>query len=264
MPPAVLAVTAEGASCAARAVPSDSVFCMLAARPRLAGRLPDGVSGAGREPSAVVGANASSAVRPSRATKSAAIITGHMPPGQVYESHLQDFHLNGDSPRPTRGSPLPLAARRFPLAAAQFPLGTQLLRLGTRLRDSGGFQKATRVYTRATRATGGDSRNRLGARGGNSPERLGHQGGASRRGGRRLAAASRPGRGRLAAARCPVPLPCAAPRATSSAVPSYTRYVRRVQNVRAVVAQAGGGWRTCVNAMPLAAAARNPDQPSSG
>ena len=53
MPPAVLAVTAEGASCAARAVPSDSVFRMLAARPRLAGRLPDGVSGAGREPSAV-------------------------------------------------------------------------------------------------------------------------------------------------------------------------------------------------------------------
>ena len=31
-PPTALAVTAEGASCAARAVPSDSVSCMLAAR----------------------------------------------------------------------------------------------------------------------------------------------------------------------------------------------------------------------------------------
>ena len=30
-PPTALAVTAEGASCAARAVPSDSVSCMLAA-----------------------------------------------------------------------------------------------------------------------------------------------------------------------------------------------------------------------------------------
>eukprot|EP00964_Phaeocystis_antarctica_P141096 scaffold106087_cov63-Phaeocystis_antarctica.AAC.1 len=69
MPPAVLAVTAEGGQLRCGAVPSDSVFCMLAARPRLAGRLPDGVSGAGREPSAVVGA--SNAVRPSRATKSA-------------------------------------------------------------------------------------------------------------------------------------------------------------------------------------------------
>ena len=32
-PPTALAVTAEGASCAARAVPSDSVSCMLATRP---------------------------------------------------------------------------------------------------------------------------------------------------------------------------------------------------------------------------------------
>ena len=52
-PPTALAVTAEGASCAARAVPSDSVSCMLAARRVPTDRFVDGVPGAGREPSVV-------------------------------------------------------------------------------------------------------------------------------------------------------------------------------------------------------------------
>ena len=51
--PTALAVTAEGASCAARAVPSDSVSCMLAARRVPTDRFVDGVPGAGREPSVV-------------------------------------------------------------------------------------------------------------------------------------------------------------------------------------------------------------------
>eukprot|EP00964_Phaeocystis_antarctica_P108709 scaffold73255_cov60-Phaeocystis_antarctica.AAC.4 len=51
-PPTALAVTAEGASCAARAVLSDSVSCMLAARVP-ADRFSDGVPGAGREPNVV-------------------------------------------------------------------------------------------------------------------------------------------------------------------------------------------------------------------
>ena len=60
-PPTALAVTAEAASCAARAVPSDSVSCMLAARRVPTDRFPDGVPGAGREPSASLMTNASSA-----------------------------------------------------------------------------------------------------------------------------------------------------------------------------------------------------------
>ena len=48
-PPTAPAVTAEGASCAARAVPSDSVSCVLAARRVPADRFADGVPGAGRE-----------------------------------------------------------------------------------------------------------------------------------------------------------------------------------------------------------------------
>eukprot|EP00964_Phaeocystis_antarctica_P153922 scaffold122386_cov33-Phaeocystis_antarctica.AAC.1 len=51
-PPTALVVTAEAASCAARAVLSDSVSCMLAARCVPADRFPDGVPGARREPSA--------------------------------------------------------------------------------------------------------------------------------------------------------------------------------------------------------------------
>ena len=50
MPPAVLAVTAEGASCAARAVPSGSVSCMLAARRVQTDRFPDGVPAPGESP----------------------------------------------------------------------------------------------------------------------------------------------------------------------------------------------------------------------
>jgi hypothetical protein len=60
-PPTALAVTAEGASCAARAIPSDSVSCMLAARRVPTDRFADGVPGAGREPSAPLMTNASSA-----------------------------------------------------------------------------------------------------------------------------------------------------------------------------------------------------------
>jgi len=45
----VLAVTDEGASCAARAVSSDSVSCMLIAWRRLAHRFPDIVPGAAGE-----------------------------------------------------------------------------------------------------------------------------------------------------------------------------------------------------------------------
>ena len=41
-PPTALAVTAEGASCVARAVPSDSVSCMLAARRVPTDRFADG------------------------------------------------------------------------------------------------------------------------------------------------------------------------------------------------------------------------------
>ena len=114
-------------------------------------------------------------------------------------------------------SPLPLTARRFPLALAgshSLPGSHSPFSPGDSEPESGDwglFQKATRLYTRATRSTGGDSRGRLGARRSNSPLRLGHQGGASRRGWRRLAAASRPGRGRLAAARCAAPLPRAPP-----------------------------------------------------
>ena len=52
-PPTAPAVTAEGASCAARAVPSDSVSHMLAARRVPTDRFADGVPGAGREPSVV-------------------------------------------------------------------------------------------------------------------------------------------------------------------------------------------------------------------
>ena len=59
-PPTALAVTAEGASCAARAIPSDSVSCMLAARRVPTDRFADGVPGAGREPSAPLMTNASS------------------------------------------------------------------------------------------------------------------------------------------------------------------------------------------------------------
>ena len=47
-----LVVTAEGASCAARAVPSDRVSCVLAARRVPTDRFTDGVPGAGQEPSA--------------------------------------------------------------------------------------------------------------------------------------------------------------------------------------------------------------------
>jgi hypothetical protein len=61
-PPTALAVTAEGASsCAARAVPSDSVSRMLAARRVPTDRFADSVPGAGREPSASLMTNASSA-----------------------------------------------------------------------------------------------------------------------------------------------------------------------------------------------------------
>jgi len=60
-PPTALAVTAEGASCAARAVPSNSVSCMLAARRVPTDLFPHGVPGAGREPSASLKTNASSA-----------------------------------------------------------------------------------------------------------------------------------------------------------------------------------------------------------
>jgi len=60
-PPTALAVTAEGASCAARAVPSGSVSCILAARRVPTDRFADGVPGAGREPSASLMTNASNA-----------------------------------------------------------------------------------------------------------------------------------------------------------------------------------------------------------
>ena len=60
-PPTALAVTAEGASCAARAVPSGSVSCMLAARRVPTDRFADGVPDAGREPSPSLMTNASSA-----------------------------------------------------------------------------------------------------------------------------------------------------------------------------------------------------------
>ena len=67
-PPTALAVTAEGASCVARAVPSDSVSCMLAARRVPTDRFADGVPGAGREPSAAVLEKASNLFAASRAT----------------------------------------------------------------------------------------------------------------------------------------------------------------------------------------------------
>ena len=69
-------------------------------------------------------------------------------------------------------------------------------------RDWDVFQKATGIHTRATRTTGGDSRNRLGARGGNSPGRLGHQGGDSLAPLGPSPLARRPRRSRLAPATC--------------------------------------------------------------
>ena len=101
-------------------------------------------------------------------------------------------------------------------------------------RDWDVFQKATGIHTRATRTTGGDSRNRLGARGGNSPGRLGHQGGDSlaplgpsplaRRPRRsRLAPATLARRGRLARS----PLPRAPPLPLRS-LPTAKRRLRRV------------------------------------
>ena len=170
-----------------------------------ADRFPGGVSGAGREPSAVVGA--SSAVRPSRATKSAVILCAKS--ATTADPYPRtNSHLKGDSPlhAPTRPLAAPLAARRFPLAATRVP---------TRA-----FHVPTGNTSGATGNSCGDSRFRLGARGGNSPGRLGHQGGASRRGGRRLAAASRPGRGRLAAAsRAAPPLPPRSPPAGLTLTP---------------------------------------------
>jgi hypothetical protein len=54
LPTALAGGDAEGASCcAARAVPSDNVSCMLAARRVPTDRFADGVPGAGREPSVV-------------------------------------------------------------------------------------------------------------------------------------------------------------------------------------------------------------------
>ena len=50
MPPAVLAVTAEGASCAARAVPSEGMQTQRTARRVPADRFPDGVPAPGESP----------------------------------------------------------------------------------------------------------------------------------------------------------------------------------------------------------------------
>ena len=54
-------VTAEGASCAARAFPSEGMQSTRTARRVPADRFPDGVPGTGREPSASLMTNASSA-----------------------------------------------------------------------------------------------------------------------------------------------------------------------------------------------------------
>ena len=104
---------------------------------------------------------------------------------------------------------VPLGPRVVPLGPSDGPTGTasgpsgtagcpsgtkERGRLGTRLGRLGPFLKATGLYTRATRTTGGDSRNRLGARGGKSRGRVRPRGGDSRGGGRRLGAARRPAR----------------------------------------------------------------------
>eukprot|EP00964_Phaeocystis_antarctica_P073149 scaffold44848_cov66-Phaeocystis_antarctica.AAC.10 len=60
-PPTALAVTAEGASCAARAVLSEGMQTTRTARCVPADCFPDGVPGTGREPSASLITNASSA-----------------------------------------------------------------------------------------------------------------------------------------------------------------------------------------------------------
>ena len=78
-PPTALAVTAEGASCAARAVPSNSVSCMLAARRVPTDLFPHGVPGAGREPSASLMTNASSAA-PHRPDGTPSAHSGRFPP----------------------------------------------------------------------------------------------------------------------------------------------------------------------------------------
>ena len=79
---------------------------------------------------------------------------------------------------------------------------------GGQIADEGGL---VRLYTRATRTTGGDSRNRLRARGGNSPGRVRPRGGDSRGEGRRLGAARRPGRVPLGGASGSSPVPRAPP-----------------------------------------------------
>ena len=98
--------------------------------------------------------------------------------------------------------------------------------------DSALFQKATRPDTRATRRTGGNSRNRVRARGGNSLGRVDPRGGGDSLaplGPSRLA--RRPRRGRLAPATCarrgrlaPAPLPRAPPLPPRS-LPSGCKYV---------------------------------------
>ena len=64
-PPTALAVTAEAASCAARAVPSEGMQTTRTARRVPTDRVPDGVPGAGRKPSAAPMTNASNAARES-------------------------------------------------------------------------------------------------------------------------------------------------------------------------------------------------------
>ena len=138
-----------------------------------------------------------------------------------------DFHLNGDSPRPTRRSPLPLAARPVPTRRRSVPTGNTTAPTGNATGRLGPFPKGDwGLHT-------GDSgdRRRL-------AEPTGRQGrqlaGASRRTGGRLASptgplpfgeATSPGATRPRDLRPPGPTrprattACAA---TSSAVPSYS------------------------------------------
>ena len=158
------------------------------------------------------------------------------------------------SKRRLAASRLPLAASRLPLAALRFPLTFFTGRLAFCWGDSALFQKATRPDTRATRRTGGNSRNRVRARGGNSLGRVDPRGGGDslaplgpsrlarrpRRG--RLAPATRARRGRLA----PAPLPCAPPLPPRS-LSSGCKYVltQRVHSHLRVFTCVHGNTSTC-------------------
>ena len=172
-------VTAEGASCAARAVPSEGTQTTRTARCVPADRFPDGVPAPGESP-----APQSWQTRPAR---------------QVCKMTIRPF------------SPVPFPSFLFP----RLPVLKVRLAPFTFYKCDSHLSKS-RVALSHGRLDA--ARGRVDphgtTRGGDSPQgkaTCDHRGGNSRSGGRRLAAASCPGWGRLAGASWPTPLPRAAP-----------------------------------------------------